>query len=399
MTQIRPDYYDRFSCTADQCPITCCQEWKISVDEHTNKCWKKLAPPADTIPAKTRLSAYTTFKDGTRVIALNQDHRCPFLSKEKLCKLVLEHGDQVLSETCQVFPRETHTFDTHEEQSLMPCCPAVIDLWKDCETLHFPEVSDQWFQTESDRNSAALDGSSDDVSDALLFQLRSKLIALMQRSDRTPSQALMESFYILLELYRNDDWNEETLNDYFSESTLTELHKAIFSASPAPEDTIIEDNEILQDLAVNYQKEGLYQSYLNPVLADAEALAEDYGTETLTRQWETFLQSLKGFHPLLKNVLANELFSDLLIPGGDLENMLVQMQWMALEYAAVRQSLFLLWFQNGGQELTYEQVRDYLVILMRMTGYDEDDIYEYLENSFESLLWDWGYFALIIGKL
>ncbi len=396
MTQIRPDYYDRFSCTADQCPITCCQEWKISVDEHTNKCWKKLAPPADTIPAKTRLSAYTTFKDGTRVIALNQDHRCPFLSKEKLCKLVLEHGDQVLSETCQVFPRETHTFDTHEEQSLMPCCPAVIDLWKDCETLHFPEVSDQWFQTESDRNSAALDGSSDDVSDALLFQLRSKLIALMQRSDRTPSQALMESFYILLELYRNDDWNEETLNDYFSESTLTELHKAIFSASPAPEDTIIEDNEILQDLAVNYQKEGLYQSYLNPVLADAEALAEDYGTETLTRQWETFLQSLKGFHPLLKNVLANELFSDLLIPGGDLENMLVQMQWMALEYAAVRQSLFLLWLQNGGQELTYEQVRDYLVILMRMTGYDEDDIYEYLENSFEELVWEWGYFALVV---
>lgn len=278
----------------------------------------------------------------------------------------------------------------------MPCCPAVIDLWKDCETLHFPEVSDQWFQTESDRNSAALDGSSDDVSDALLFQLRSKLIALMQRSDRTPSQALMESFYILLELYRNDDWNEETLNDYFSESTLTELHKAIFSASPAPKDTIIEDNEILQDLAVNYQKEGLYQSYLNPVLADAEALAEDYGTETLTRQWETFLQSLKGFHPLLKNVLANELFSDLLIPGGDLESVLVQMQWMALEYAAVRQSLFLLWLQNGGQELTYEQVRDYLVILMRMTGYDEDDIYEYLENSFEELVWEWGYFALVV---
>lgn len=396
MTQIRPDYYDRFSCTADQCPITCCQEWKISVDEHTNKCWKKLAPPADTIPAKTRLSAYTTFKDGTRVIALNQDHRCPFLSKEKLCKLVLEHGDQVLSETCQVFPRETHTFDTHEEQSLMPCCPAVIDLWKDCETLHFPEVSDQWFQTESDCNSAALDGSSDDVSDALLFQLRSKLITLMQRPDRTPSQALMESFYILLELYQNEDWNEETLTDYFSESTLTELHEATFSASPAPEDTIIEDNEILQDLAVNYQKEGLYQSYLNPVLADAEALAENYGTETLTRQWETFLQSLKTFHPLLKNVLANELFSDLLIPGGDLENMLVQMQWMALEYAAVRQSLFLLWLQNGGQELTYEQVRDYLVILMRMTGYDEDDIYEYLENSFEELVWEWGYFALVV---
>ncbi len=32
-----------------------------------------------------------------------------------------------------------------------------------------------------------------------------------------------------------------------------------------------------------------------------------------------------------------------------------------------------------------------------MTGYDEEDIYEYLENSFEELVWDWGYLALVIG--
>ncbi len=389
MKQIRPDYYDRFSCTADRCPITCCQEWKISVDDHTNKCWKKLAPPADTIPAKTRLSAYTTFKDGTRVIALNQDHRCPFLSEKKLCKLVLEHGDQVLSETCQVFPRETHTFDTHEEKSLMPCCPAVIDLWKDCETLDFPKVSDSWFPDADD--------SSENFIDSLLFQLRSRLIALVQRPDRTPGQALMECFYILLELYRNENWDEETLADYFSEQTLSELHEAIFSASPAPEDTIIEDNEILQDLAVNYQKEGLYQSYLNPVLTQAEILTDTYGTDALSHQWTEFSHVLEEFQPLLKNVLANELFSDLLIPGGNLESMIVQMQWLALEYAALRQSLFLTWLEHGIQKLPYENVRDYLVIIMRMTGYDENDVYEYLENSFEELVWEWGYFALVVG--
>lgn len=32
-----------------------------------------------------------------------------------------------------------------------------------------------------------------------------------------------------------------------------------------------------------------------------------------------------------ENVLANELFSDLLIPGGDLESMIIQMQWLALD--------------------------------------------------------------------
>ena len=28
-----------------------------------------------------------------------------------------------------------------------------------------------------------------------------------------------------------------------------------------------------------------------------------------------------------------------------------------------------------------------------MTGYDDDDIREYLENSFAKLIWDWGYAA------
>ena len=37
--------------------------------------------------------------------------------------------------------------------------------------------------------------------------------------------------------------------------------------------------------------------------------------------------------------------------------------------------------------------------IMQMTGYENDDIYEYLENSFEAPIWDWGYFALIVGKL
>lgn len=41
MKRIRPDYYDKFTCIADQCSITCCQEWKIGVDADTNRKWKK----------------------------------------------------------------------------------------------------------------------------------------------------------------------------------------------------------------------------------------------------------------------------------------------------------------------------------------------------------------------
>ena len=67
-----------------------------------------------------------------------------------------------------------------------------------------------------------------------------------------------------------------------------------------------------------------------------------------------------------------------------------------MEYSVICHSIFLTW-QNHPDNITYESVKTAIVILSRMTGYGTDDIYEYLENSFESLVWEWGYFALITG--
>ena len=78
--------------------------------------------------------------------------------------------------------------------------------------------------------------------------------------------------------------------------------------------------------------------------------------------------------------------------------LVIQMQWIAMEYTMIRHSLFLKWMQDGCRNLAYETLRDYLVLITRMTGYEEDDIYEYLENSFDELVWEWGYLSLIVGK-
>ncbi len=195
---------------------------------------------------------------------------------------------------------------------------------------------------------------------------------------------------------------------------MRELGNAISDIDLPPLDLISECNELLQDLSVNYQKEGLYQDTLNPILALAEEISVSLSGDNeaiddtrlyesdLLKQWERFTEHFKPYEPLLRNFLRNEVFSDLLLPGSDLENVLVQMQWIALEYAAIRHSIFLRWLLDGADtelsKISYETLRQYLVIITRMTGYETADIYEYLENSFESLLWDWGYFALIIGK-
>ena len=54
----------------------------------------------------------------------------------------------------------------------------------------------------------------------------------------------------------------------------------------------------------------------------------------------------------------------------------------------------LKWTESG--KLEYEDLRSIVCVLIRMTGYSEGDIEEYLENSFEDSVWDWGYMGLIV---
>ena len=63
-----------------------------------------------------------------------------------------------------------------------------------------------------------------------------------------------------------------------------------------------------------------------------------------------------------------------------------------------RSYLDIGWKADGKSELRYTTVRDYIVIISRMTGYDQEDIEEYFENCFESVIWEWGYIALLTGK-
>lgn len=375
MRRVRPDYYEKFQCIADRCTITCCQEWKIGVDNETNRKWKKLLPPDTVVDKKKNLSAYTVKKDGMRVIALDEKHRCPFLNEEKLCRLLCTYTNRVLSDTCTQFPREVHRFSTHEEETLMPCCPAVIDIWKDAKEIVFPKVDREY------KNH--------------LFVIREHMMELLEDSTQRLEDQLKQGFYILLELNKQDSLTMQLVNEYFSGESVAQLREAIAQIPMDELDSMDECNELLQDLAVNYQKEGLYKKYLDPILLQAKQLSETYAADTMCEDLQLFEKQFRQWQPLLRKFLLNEFYSDLLVPDGDLESMIVSMQWIGMEYAVIRHSVFLKWLER--KQFTYEELRDYMVVITRMTGYEQEDIVEYLQNSFESLVWDWGYFALVTG--
>lgn len=141
---------------------------------------------------------------------------------------------------------------------------------------------------------------------------------LIMDPEKTPEEILLESFYVLKELHWNMPLTTELVEDYFSEKTIRQLEHAINEIELPVLDTMDECNELLQDLAVNYRKEGLYRKYLEPVVELAEELSEEYEEKELVEAREDFYRKFRVYEDLLRSFLANEVYSDLLTPEGDL---------------------------------------------------------------------------------
>ena len=72
-----------------------------------------------------------------------------------------------------------------------------------------------------------------------------------------------------------------------------------------------------------------------------------------------------------------------------------------MTHAVYKQAMFLDWLKSKDKaSASGETSANSMLIatmIFRMTGYSEADIEEYLENSFEDIIWEWPYFALVVG--
>ena len=369
----KPEYYDEFVCTADQCPFTCCREWKIDVDDETNEKWKKLQAPEGVYPVRKNMSQYTQKKDNMRVIALNKKHICPFLNEQKFLDL--------------------------EDFFLMPSCQAFIYLMKKYPKCNYIETGAENIEKEKNPEFNELN---------FLRNVRSIFSDWMRRKEFDPQENLKHIFFAALELWRiwqensnedflfSDDFNaqiKKNLKEYKTKKLQKELADAISKIPSDQESAIFEQNELFLDLTTNYEREGLYKIELKDVLNKARLIEEENST-FLLEQKRKFNDHFSKWQELFRSFLTAEIESDCLLPDGNLQDFIVHLEWIALEYTAIKQFLFLDWIQNGS--LTYEKIRDTITLVCRMTGYEEDDIYEYMQDCFDDVVWEWGYLAFIL---
>ena len=184
----------------------------------------------------------------------------------------------------------------------------------------------------------------------------------------------------------------------YQKEELEELSQAVDEMEIQLEDTFLEDNALFLDMTENYWKQGIYRIFLEPLREEASRMetVDGYIENEFMQEYGKFLKVYRDQEPLLRKYLIAEMFGQLLLADYDWQDMTVAMQWIGMEYAIMRQAAFLTFKQTG--TLSYEQMKEVIVYIARMTGYDDADIWEYLEESFQTLIWEWGYFAFIIGN-
>lgn len=168
-----PEFFKDFHCTGSDCRDNCCRMgWDIEIDDATYERYKALGQG---------LCEHIS-NDGGNHYILQAGGQCPFLNEKGLCSVLLEYGEQSISEICTQHPRFYEWFGGYKEAGTGLCCEESARLWLTgganiafCETLTDEPDDDLDFDAE--------------LLDAVL-SARKTLIGLLQDDELTLSQKL-----------------------------------------------------------------------------------------------------------------------------------------------------------------------------------------------------------------
>ncbi len=163
----KPHYYDKFSCTADQCPDTCCAGWQIVIDENSLGKYSNVSGDFGI-----RLLNSIDWREG---IFEQYEKRCSFLNAENLCDIYKELGADALCDTCRLYPRHIEEFENLREFSLSLSCPVAAKMILECqEPVRFLEEEDEKEECEEDFE------DFDFLLFDCLLEVREKLFSIVQ---------------------------------------------------------------------------------------------------------------------------------------------------------------------------------------------------------------------------
>ena len=122
MFELVPEYYRLFKCRADRCKNTCCAGWEIQVSAKMHRKYRRIKGDL----GKRLKDNICRKKDGYYFDTV--EGRCPFLNDKGLCDIILEVGEDHLTDICKMHPRFVNEFQYHTEIGLGLCCEEAVSL-------------------------------------------------------------------------------------------------------------------------------------------------------------------------------------------------------------------------------------------------------------------------------
>jgi len=121
MRTVKQSMQDNFKCIADKCPCTCCSGWQIVIDEASLDKYD-----ACTGTVGDMLNSSVDWLEGAFMQKENRD--CAFLNSNGLCDLITEGGEEMLCDTCRLYPRHVEEYEDLREWSLSLSCPEAARM-------------------------------------------------------------------------------------------------------------------------------------------------------------------------------------------------------------------------------------------------------------------------------
>ena len=379
MRYLKPHFYDKFVCTAGDCPDTCCAGWQIMIDDASLEKYKNVQGEFGK-----RLHGSVNWEEEC---FCQNERRCAFLNDENLCDLYKALGPDALCDTCRLYPRHTEEFEGLRELSLSLSCPEAAKIILSCkEPVRFlEEETDE--EDDFDEFDFMMFSRLEDTRDVLFSVLQDRNLPLTLRM--AACEQLAERYQICMEEGREfeiDDLLQEcerhhregTLREFISES-LSE--KGVDAASFHQWEWQKEELQVLYglerlrptwDKVLDDADRWLYQGNEENYRQICEEFHRMYGAlSDHKEEWENLGEQLLMF--FVYTYFCGAVYDDMVC--SKMELALFSVRW-------IQEFLMTRWLENGKQ-LSMQDVEQISCWYAREIEHSDDNL-----NALEDWLFE-----------
>lgn len=319
METILPTYFKDFKCIADKCTFSCCVGWNIKVENELVPQYKKM---------NIKLCSDNCMK-------MKNDGRCYMLDEQGLCNIIKEHGEELLSYTCQKYPRFARVSNGFAEIALANSCPAVLQILMDTKTPLSYYVEDDFDQVviASETLAPAASLIKDFLIDILQFNkypLWTRVFIMYQFVSKNAKNSVEEI--------------QESIEKYYDDAYLTALFDAVLNLEMDIKSALNFKSMFLSSLNYNFTTKHGYKEYIEPI-GDISA---KYTIDELETLWNEFAIYFEKYSDYLENFMVNSVFRNYGNDNGP-DYLINNIEIIMIEFSMVVFTIFMRYLADNKQ--------------------------------------------------